>query len=141
MTEYLTTDTDLKKVADAIREMTGRTDPLSFPDGFVSAIAGGGVANQVWFWNNYPDDSTSVQFDTDFISYGDTYDQISVAVIGPDSIRMRYISSQNDTSVVAYETDGGGWKSDIYKAYRTIIFTTPPTGNLLTYLQANATKM
>lgn len=42
MTEYLTTDTDLKKVADAIREMTGTTDPLSFPDGFVSAIAGGG---------------------------------------------------------------------------------------------------
>lgn len=41
MTEYLTTDTDLKKVADAIREMTGTTDPLSFPDGFVSAIEGG----------------------------------------------------------------------------------------------------
>ena len=41
MTEYLTTDTDLKKVADAIRETTGTTDPLSFPDGFVSAIAGG----------------------------------------------------------------------------------------------------
>lgn len=40
--EYLTTDTDLKKVANAIREMTGGTDPLSFPDGFVSAIAGGG---------------------------------------------------------------------------------------------------
>lgn len=32
MTEYLTTDTDLKKVADFIREMTGVTDPLSFPD-------------------------------------------------------------------------------------------------------------
>ena len=45
MTEYLTTDTDLKKVADAIRETTGTTDPLSFPDGFVSAIAGGWVAN------------------------------------------------------------------------------------------------
>lgn len=42
MTEYLTTDTDLKKVADAIREMTGTTDALSFPDGFVSAIEGGG---------------------------------------------------------------------------------------------------
>lgn len=34
MTEYLTTDTDLKKVADAIRETTGTTDLLSFPDGF-----------------------------------------------------------------------------------------------------------
>ena len=42
MTEYLTTDTDLKKVADAIREMIGETAPLSFPDGFVSAIEGGG---------------------------------------------------------------------------------------------------
>lgn len=42
MTEYLTTDTDLKKVADAIRATTGGTAPLSFPDGFVSAIAGGG---------------------------------------------------------------------------------------------------
>ena len=39
--EYLTTDTDLKKVADAIRATTGGTAPLSFPDGFVSAIAGG----------------------------------------------------------------------------------------------------
>lgn len=45
MTEYLTTDTDLKKVADAIRATTGGTAPLSFPDGFVSAIAGGWVAN------------------------------------------------------------------------------------------------
>lgn len=45
MTEYLTTDTDLKKVSNAIREMTGTTDLLSFPDGFVSAIAGVGVAN------------------------------------------------------------------------------------------------
>ena len=42
MTEYLTTDADLKKVADAIRATTGGTAPLSFPDGFVSAIAGGG---------------------------------------------------------------------------------------------------
>lgn len=42
MTEYLTTDTDLKKVADAIRAKTGSTAQLSFPEGFVSAIAGGG---------------------------------------------------------------------------------------------------
>lgn len=41
MTEYLTTDADLKKVADAIRATTGGTAPLSFPDGFVSAIEGG----------------------------------------------------------------------------------------------------
>lgn len=50
-TEYLTNDTDLKAVADAIRTKAGSTAALSFPDGFVSAVngiqtsGGGGV---VW---------------------------------------------------------------------------------------------
>lgn len=39
MTDYLTNDTDLKAVADAIREKGGTSDPLVFPDGFVSAVA------------------------------------------------------------------------------------------------------
>lgn len=38
MTEYLTNDTDLKKVADAIRTKGGTTDPLVYPDGFAEAI-------------------------------------------------------------------------------------------------------
>ena len=36
--EYLTTNTDLKKVADAIRTKGGTTEKLSFPDGFALAI-------------------------------------------------------------------------------------------------------
>lgn len=36
--EYLTTDTDLIKVANAIRAKSGTTEKLSFPDGFVQAI-------------------------------------------------------------------------------------------------------
>lgn len=44
--EYLATNTDLKKVADAIRAKGGTTEKLSFPDGFASGIqalaAGGG---------------------------------------------------------------------------------------------------
>lgn len=38
MAEYLTNDTELKSVADAIRAKTGGTDALSFPAGFVSEI-------------------------------------------------------------------------------------------------------
>ena len=38
MAEYLTNDTDLKKVASAIREKGGTTDSLVYPDGFVTAI-------------------------------------------------------------------------------------------------------
>lgn len=38
MANYLTTDTDLAAVADAIRAKGGTNDPLSFPQGFVDAI-------------------------------------------------------------------------------------------------------
>ena len=38
MTDYLTNDVDLKKVADAIRAKGGTTDPLVFPDGFSAAV-------------------------------------------------------------------------------------------------------
>ena len=38
MAEYLTNTTDLTKVASAIREKGGTTDPLIYPDGFVTAI-------------------------------------------------------------------------------------------------------
>ena len=38
MAEYLTNTTDLKKVADAIRNKGGTTEPLIYPDGFVSSI-------------------------------------------------------------------------------------------------------
>lgn len=39
MAEYLTNDTDLKKVADAIRAKGGTTEKLTYPDGFANAIA------------------------------------------------------------------------------------------------------
>ena len=46
--DYLTNDTDLKKVADAIRAKGNTTDSLAYPDEFVTAIgniqAGGGSA-------------------------------------------------------------------------------------------------
>ena len=38
MAEYLTNNTDLKKVADAIRTKGGTADPLVYPDGFAEAI-------------------------------------------------------------------------------------------------------
>lgn len=39
MSDYLTNTTDLKAVADAIREKGGTSESLVFPDGFVSAVA------------------------------------------------------------------------------------------------------
>lgn len=36
--DYLTTDTELKAVADAIRAKTGDTGPITYPNGFTSEI-------------------------------------------------------------------------------------------------------
>lgn len=49
---YFTTDTDLTAVADAIRQKGGTTAPLTYPNGFVSAIqniptGGGGDINAI----------------------------------------------------------------------------------------------
>lgn len=38
MTDYLTNDTDLTSVADAIREKGGTSEPLEWPTGYVDAI-------------------------------------------------------------------------------------------------------
>lgn len=137
MTEYLTTDTDLKKVADAIREMTGGTDPLSFPDGFVSAIAGG-VANQVWVWNDIPAHHTSFETGIDFVNSGISYDVLNISTSGPGSVLIEYSHSDGRAGTTAWEGSVNQWYRP---AYRAIVFKTPPTGELLTYLQANATQM
>lgn len=138
MTEYLTTDTDLKKVADAIREMTGGTDPLSFPDGFVSAIEGGGVANQVWVWNDIPAHHASFNTNIDFVNSGISYDVLDISIYGPESAVISYAHSDGTTGTTAFDGDVNKWYSP---AYRAIVLKTPPTGELLTYLQANATQM
>lgn len=36
--DYLTTDAELKAVADAIRAKTGGSSPITYPDGFTSEI-------------------------------------------------------------------------------------------------------
>ena len=62
--EYLTTDKDLIKVANAIRAKSGTTAKLSFPDGFVQAIdsipaGGGGETPASAKWN----DVTFIDYD------------------------------------------------------------------------------
>lgn len=65
MAEYLTTDTDLESVADAIRAKGGTIAPLEYPDGFVSAIqaiptGGGSVSVPEKEVNFYDYDGTCV---------------------------------------------------------------------------------
>lgn len=65
---------------------------------------------------------------------------------------FRFNRSASDQYDLQYNTvvvNGGSWNDSLHRpnwtgwvnqAYRTITFATPPTGDLLTWLQANGTK-
>ena len=70
-----------------------------------------------------------------FISNRVNYQSIAVVSSGPIDGNLLY----NDFSV--YYIDAGGEESEwADQAYRTITFLESPTGELLTWLQANGTK-
>lgn len=88
-------------------------------------------AGETWVLNETVDDSADFSYDVDFVSNQVEYQQISCnimfGIIG-------YLPKGATNKTVAYK---GGWQN---QAYRTITFATPPTGDLLTWLQANGTK-
>ena len=86
------------------------------------------AAGETWVLNSTASyDDLSVTFNVDFASNGLSFSSIKLS--GSLQRQIRYDS----TVVKAFDS----WTSE---AYRTITFLEPPTGNLLTWLQANGTK-
>ena len=60
--------------------------------------------------------------------------------IGANSDDGPIVLYYDNTEIAGYEPGTGLWYEFSNEAYRTIIFDTPPTGALLTWLQSNAVK-
>lgn len=91
---------------------------------------GGGSTSETWVLNsalNKLSDDGNVIFNADFTSDGLSFSSITITA----NIRKQIL--YNSTAVRIYER----WVSE---AYRKLIFSTPPTGDLLTWLQANGVK-
>ena len=87
------------------------------------------ASGETWVLNGMPNVIPSFSYDVTFESNGTTYSKISASGSGPMAA-LYY----DDTSVYS---GMNGWTS---VAYQTITFATPPSGDLLTWLQANAVK-
>lgn len=148
--EYLTTNIDLKKVANAIRAKGGTTAKLSFPEGFALAISNiptgaSGATKETWvIKDNAPVDENSYELaktDISFSSGGTKF--VAFGVYTDDVvIWLTYHTDTNKNIEVGSFEPGMGedkfhWQNN---AYKKLTFDTPPTGALLTWLQSNATK-
>ena len=99
--------------------------------------SGGGSTSETWVLNNKADD-TVVSFDCNFVSNGESFSGLSVEKTFGNMRSLIY--GQDQVAVIDYIAGGTNvwaWEAD---AYRKLIFSVPPTGDLLTWLTANGVK-
>lgn len=101
--------------------------------------AGGGIlrakedsGGETWVWNLNISDGPDTYIDVHipFVSNNVPFTAIYIS----STIRGDLSVMQYDDTIVNFES---GWQDDLW---RYITFAKPPTGALLTYLQANAVK-
>lgn len=83
-----------------------------------------------YFDSSYNADNPVVSFEAAFVSNNQNFVKITGTSVAPDP-------GIDETMCIAARTKTDGWTNE---AYRTITFATAPTGDLLTWLQANGTK-
>lgn len=93
-------------------------------------------SGETWLLNESLIDTTSemgFNVSIGFTSNNETFTSISLLLrAGREGVQLEYGSTTAYNSII-----GSGWTN---QAHRTIKFATPPTGDLLTWLQANGTK-
>ena len=90
--------------------------------------------SETWVWNEpiyipYNSDTFDINFVCDNVEYNKIY-------IGGEELPATVAGLFYDSTRV-YDSSSQTW---VRNEYKTITFATPPTGDLLTYLQANAVK-
>lgn len=88
------------------------------------------TVSKTWVINKSPDVSTDMLVTINFTSNGESFDQFQVDSVIPGIIYLK------NGSGAGYQYDSASWSYG--EAYRTVVFETVPTGELLAWLQANA---
>lgn len=104
-------------------------------NGTLEASSSGG-AKETWVLNNTINTASAFSFSVSFVSNSVSYTGIKTGALTPSGRDLRYIDSSGSTTQ-AYGADVRIWSD---QAYRKLTFDTPPTGDLLTWLQSNGVK-
>ena len=104
----------------------------------VVELAGSATSGETWYFNDTIGKPSSLVVSFNFTSNGTEY------------MRMHEIKRGNFSHQLQYENTNTGFTSSVYnykknkwsnEAYRTIVLDEPATGNVLAFLEANATKL
>lgn len=120
--------------------LKGRTliDGTGYDITFEEAIGKTWVINERLYASAFND---SYQFNVSFASNGQTFSGFFAKWVSSD-YQLGYFTDVNQSTYnQIYTMDMAGTRSwSLGEAYRTITFSEPPTGDLLTWLQANAVQ-
>ena len=103
----------------------------------VVELVGSTPSGETWYFNDtieYPRSS----FDVNFTSNGVAYIKMMRIRSGKFFDQLVYLLNNAGDNAAAYNYKTSTWYNE---AYRTIVLDEPATGDVLTFLEANATKL
>ena len=101
----------------------------------VVELVGSAPSGETWYFNDTIGYITTI-LNVKFTSNGVAYNAMSRTKLGTRIDELAYISGTNANS--AYDYKRSKWTNE---AYRTIVLDEPATGDVLAFLEANATKL
>ena len=108
----------------------------------VVELAGSTPSGETWYFNDTIEDVSMSGLAVNFTSNGVAYTQMSRVYIKEGKFNyvdvMQYFNSDTAAAANAYKFNTSTWYNE---AYRTIVLDEPATGDVLAFLEANATKL
>ena len=108
----------------------------------VVELVGSTPSGETWYFNDTIGGITALGFDVNFTSNGVAYTKIRSISIKEGKFYffnvMQYYNSDTDAFANVYRYDSDTWYNE---AHRTIVLNEPATGDVIAFLEANATKI
>ena len=104
----------------------------------VVELVGSATSGETWYFNNTIGQPAKKMLVVNFTSNGTEYTKMHEVKIAEFAHQIQYENSDTGKISKVYDYLKSKWAKE---AYRTIVLDEPATGNVLAFLEANATKI
>ena len=104
----------------------------------VAELVGSATSGKTWYFNETIGSVGPRAINANFTSYGTKYTRMHEVKIGNFAHQMQYENANTENTSKVYNYKKSKWVNNVY---RTIVLDEPATGDVLAFLEANATKL